>query len=428
MPPARALAGSFPVHCPARRGSRRIHRPLRVDQLVLPLLLLASVTTLPGCSHRIVRQSTGASVTARETGISPRAPAARARFEPSLSRVADAGGTQEAAPNVPHRPSDTIPDDQRRMEAREEVVPDSLTEPRRKSSTRSRTKPRRSSGPGHLSLTHSRSARTLCRWRERLRRAGLLLTRRERAELVRHGLSDLRPLPQGRHKAIIKRYGRLRRVLGSVRRCLGRRYRRARGSRARRAVIRKAETVLVAVLDRAVLPLWIGTPWNYYGTVEAPHAKWLACGYFVVHALRAAGFRFPDTFIYRHRIRGRMRIFEFAKLHSFGMARLVSGPGLLVHNRGKSVGALAAHLKRLGPGVYLLALDFHILLVLYDGKRAALWHSDYSSAGAWVKRQDLFGRTVAVGSVNHILGKLSRRTLARWLLGRGIRVPRRRRR
>lgn len=180
---------------------------------------------------------------------------------------------------------------------------------------------------------------------------------------------------------------------------------------------------MVRVLDQVTLPLWIGTSWDFYGTATAPHQKSIACGYFVVHALRSVGFRFPQNFLYRSKKRGPMRIYKFAKQAAGTMARIVSRPSQRFITSRKPITSLKKPLKKMGPGLYILGLDDHVGLVLYDGKFAAFWHSNYAEPQAWVKRENLYDSPVAKASKYRLLAKVHQSWLRKWMSRQPIRVP-----
>src|SRR4051812_5282380 len=49
------------------------------------------------------------------------------------------------------------------------------------------------------------------------------------------------------------------------------------------------EKIFTSAVVETIIPEWIGTAWNFYGTSEKPHEGTIACGYFVTTILRDAG-------------------------------------------------------------------------------------------------------------------------------------------
>lgn len=261
-------------------------------------------------------------------------------------------------------------------------------------------------------------------WRSGFARLGLLLPKADRLALLEAGLGRKRPLPIGAHRRLIRRYQKILRQINRLRRCFLRRYRKSHTWRSRKRVLRQVEITLRQVLEEALLPLWIGTPWDYYGTAEVPHQKAIACGYYVTHLLLGLGFRFPENFKYKKT----MHIYEFAKLTATGMIRRLSSRGLTYSTSNRPISAFKVPLKEKGPGIYILGLDNHVGLVLYDGNRAHFWHSAYDEPGVWAKREDLYHSPVAKASAYRLIGKLSPVSYRKWLYRHTIYVKRRHRR
>jgi hypothetical protein len=46
---------------------------------------------------------------------------------------------------------------------------------------------------------------------------------------------------------------------------------------------------LAYIIDKKLLPYWLGTTWNFNGTTQVPGEGSIACGYFVTTLLRDAG-------------------------------------------------------------------------------------------------------------------------------------------
>ena len=64
------------------------------------------------------------------------------------------------------------------------------------------------------------------------------------------------------------------------------------GTAAQRAdVVAQARTIVTASIFKEIFPSWYGTPWDFYGTTQAPQQGKIACGYFVSTVLRDAGWR-----------------------------------------------------------------------------------------------------------------------------------------
>lgn len=277
--------------------------------------------------------------------------------------------------------------------------------------------------PQHVHAGERRPSWKNCRWKSQVQRKGLWLTRTYRKRLILASTSKNKPRLSSQHRRINRKYGQLRSTLSQVRRCYKRQFQRARSYRVRVRRLRNIERNLVAILDNVTLPLWIGTTWDFYGTATSPHQKSIACGYFFVHALRSIGFRFPQNFLYRSKKKGPMRIYKFAKQSATTMARILSKPSQRYVTSRKPIRTLMKPLKKFGPGLYILGLDSHVGLVLFNGKKAYFWHSNYAEPQAWVKRENLFHSPVAIDSNYRMLAKVHRSWIRKWLYRTPIRVP-----
>ena len=263
-----------------------------------------------------------------------------------------------------------------------------------------------------------------CRnWRAVFRSKGLLFGTSERKRLIQKAIKRKQPKVRGNHRVLVHRYPKLTQEIDRVRACLKKRYRKIRSKRQRMRFLQEVRVISRGLLEEAVFPVWLGTTWGFYGTAEEPHKGKVACGYFVVNTLRGLGFRFPENHIARTRV-GNKRIFDFAKLPAGRMIRKLAHRTDIKAFSRKPIASLLPSLQKLGEGIYILGLDFHVGFILYDGKKAYFWHSSYEGDGkiGWVKRERLVRSTVAGSSKYRVFGKLSLATHQGWLLGKPIRV------
>lgn len=149
------------------------------------------------------------------------------------------------------------------------------------------------------------------------------------------------------------RYRALRQELANQRIYLSRQYQSATSRTSRGAIEQQARRSLEATLP-AMMRCWLGTPWDFNGTAEAPGAGKIACGYFVATVLRDAGFR----------------------VDRYNLARQASGD--ILHSlvpksastlmTGQPYEAFTSALAKREPGIYVIGLDTHVgFLVVADG-------------------------------------------------------------
>ncbi|MEQ1567356.1 MAG: hypothetical protein ABMA64_17065 [Myxococcota bacterium] len=129
-------------------------------------------------------------------------------------------------------------------------------------------------------------------------------------------------------------------------------------ARARDEVATWSDAALRAWLtDRVELelvPAWIDTGWDFYGTAAAPGAGDIACGHFVGTILRDAGFELD-----------RLAVGALASEHILG---LFTSPAERRRFRDQTPDQIAAALEAAPDGWYGVGLDFHAgMLFVRDG-------------------------------------------------------------
>lgn len=97
--------------------------------------------------------------------------------------------------------------------------------------------------------------------------------------------------------------------------------------------------------DNTLLPYWLGTRWNFYGTTQIPGEGSIACGYFVTTFLKHTGAEINRT--------------HLAQLPSEQMIRELVDKKSIFHYNKHSFGAFIETLKNNGTGIYIIGLDNH---------------------------------------------------------------------
>ena len=185
---------------------------------------------------------------------------------------------------------------------------------------------------------------------------------------------------------------------------LAARYRRATTPASRTACLAEARELWLTALDSTVFPAWEGTPWHFYGRSWEPRQGSIACGYFVTTALHDAGLRLPRTLL--------------AKQAATVIIRNLTTEAYMHRYRGLSQADFVQQMRQLGPGLYVLGLDYHVgFLRVREGGAVQMIHSSYTGAGGVVR--EAADSSAALESQARVVGKISDdpALLRAWLLG-----------
>ena len=187
------------------------------------------------------------------------------------------------------------------------------------------------------------------------------------------------------------------------------RYRRARTAAHRAACLGAAQALLLTELDSTIFPAWEGTAWAFYGTSWEPRRGSIACGYFVTTTLHDAGLRLQRTVL--------------AKQASEVLIQNLTSEAYITRYRGVSQVEFVRQAQALGPGLYVLGLDFHAaFLRVHKGGAVQMVHSSFLGPGTVVR--EAAARSTALPSKYRVLGKVSADPifLRHWLLGDALAV------
>jgi hypothetical protein len=155
-----------------------------------------------------------------------------------------------------------------------------------------------------------------------------------------------------------------------------------------------------AVIDK-IIAHWYGTPWDFNGISEEPRKGQIACGYFVTTILRDAGFsvqriklaQSPASIIIE-------KVADKSSIHRYSL---------------KSVNYVDSAVKSMGPGLYVVGLDFHVGFLYCDSTNVYFIHSNYIRREGVVK--ELIHQSAAfTNSKYRIVGKINKASLTKnWL-------------
>lgn len=191
---------------------------------------------------------------------------------------------------------------------------------------------------------------------------------------------------------------------------LAARYQHATTPAARATCLADARELWLTALDSTVFPAWEGTPWDFYGSSWEPRQGSIACGYFVTTALHHTGLRLQRTLL--------------AKQAATVIIRNLTTEAHMHRYRGLSQAEFVQEMRQLGPGLYVLGLDYHVgFLRVREGGAVQMVHSSYAGAGGVVR--EAADSSPALESQARVVGKISDdpALLRAWLLGTPL-VPR----
>ncbi|MBS1152449.1 MAG: hypothetical protein H6Q89_4147 [Myxococcaceae bacterium] len=128
------------------------------------------------------------------------------------------------------------------------------------------------------------------------------------------------------------------------------------------AALATARAELIAAFDTRLFPAWAGTRWDFYGTTEVPREGKIACGYYVSTLLRDAGFKVERV--------------KLAQQASEWIVRTLAEDADTLRFRHAELPTLLQQVRtRLGEGLFVVGMDYHVAFLRLDSKGAQLCHS-----------------------------------------------------
>lgn len=199
------------------------------------------------------------------------------------------------------------------------------------------------------------------------------------------------------------------RYLGARRAALAARYHRAATPAARAACLAEARELWLTALDSTIFPAWEGTPWSFYGQSWEPRHGSIACGYFVTTALHDTGLHLQRSLL--------------AKQTSETIIKNLTSELHISRYRGLTQADFVRQVQALGPGLYVLGLDFHAaFLRVREGGAVQMVHSSWVGEGGVVREAAI--DSPALASKYRVVGKVSAddALLRAWLLGQPLKA------
>lgn len=190
---------------------------------------------------------------------------------------------------------------------------------------------------------------------------------------------------------------------------LATRYGQAATPAAQAACLAEARKLWLNALDNTVFPAWESTPWSFYGQSWVPRQGSVACGYFVTTTLFDTGLRLQRSLLARQ---GSEVLIK----------NLITAPNIHRY-RGVSQASFVRQVRALGPGLYVVGLDFHVaFLRVSDGGAVQMVHASWIRPARVIR--EAADSTPALASKYRVVGKLSAddTLLKAWLLGQPLAV------
>jgi hypothetical protein len=178
---------------------------------------------------------------------------------------------------------------------------------------------------------------------------------------------------------------------------------------ARAAPREEAREVLADAIGARLLPYWLGTGWDFYGTTSVPGDGDIACGHFVGTLLRDAGFRVDRLAV--------------GRLPSESILGLFATVAERRRFRGREPAQIVVALDDWPDGLYGAGFDFHAGLLRKSGGVLEFCHA--SPFADEVVCEDPLTSPAFPSRYTVVAPLLTDRAVDAWLDGRTIAVPER---
>jgi hypothetical protein len=137
---------------------------------------------------------------------------------------------------------------------------------------------------------------------------------------------------------------------------------------------------------------WYGTPWDFNGITQQPGKGQIACGYFVTTVLRDAGYKVNRV--------------KVAQMPASEIIRQVADKKTIRAFSLQPVSKIDSVVKRMGPGLYVVGLDYHVGFLYCDGAEVYFIHSNYIGREGVVKEPVMTSRAFGHSRLR-VIGKVS---------------------
>lgn len=141
-----------------------------------------------------------------------------------------------------------------------------------------------------------------------------------------------------------------------------------------------------------LISYWYGTPWDFNGITQEPRKGHIACGYFVTTILRDAGFKVQRV--------------KVAQKPASEIIREVADRSTIRAFSNQPVKKVDSVVKKMGAGLYVVGLDYHVGFLYCDGAQVYFIHSNYIGREGVVK-ESIYNSSAFYYSRLRVIGKLS---------------------
>jgi len=169
-------------------------------------------------------------------------------------------------------------------------------------------------------------------------------------------------------------------------------YRKAANQLAQKEILQRARRIFTNSIDKNIFPAWYGTDWDFYGTTEKPGEGKIACGYFVSTVLRDAGVKVNRV--------------SLAQQASENIIKSLTTKPFISRYRNVSLEKFVGEVEKLGAGLYVVGLDFHVGFLYHDGAEVYFVHSSYVEPSETIKEKAA-SSPILGASTYRIVGKIS---------------------
>lgn len=149
---------------------------------------------------------------------------------------------------------------------------------------------------------------------------------------------------------------------------------------------------LAHIIDKKLLPYWLGTTWSFNGTTQIPGQGSIACGYFVTTLLRDAGVKLERV--------------KLAQMASEDMIKILCKKESIKRYHHTKIGDFISSVKKQGYGLYVVGLDLHTGFVLCDSSQQVYFIHSSGIPPYCVVKEDGLTSPLLINSAYRVLGKL----------------------
>lgn len=137
-------------------------------------------------------------------------------------------------------------------------------------------------------------------------------------------------------------------------------YKNAANSKDKQAILEQARHKYIASTI-TLLPYWYGTSWDFYGTSTTPQQGKIACGYYVTTVLQDSGLAVERN--------------KLAQQASENIIKSLTDEPHIKRFSNRPFDEFISEVNKMGAGLYIVGLDFHVGYLWHDGEQMYFIHS-----------------------------------------------------